>query len=74
MESNSEKYSDKYGELISLNTAAQILDRDASCLRVCLYRQEPFWTNLAATKVKIGRRIHFKTNDFFSVVLGEVCD
>jgi len=62
-------YAEKYGDLLTLSMAAKVIDRSAENLRISLYRKEEFWQKLAATKIKIGRRIHFKTNDFFDVVM-----
>ncbi len=67
-------YADKYGDLLTLTKAAEILDRSVECLRISLYRNDPFWSNLKKTRVRIGRRIHFRTNDFFNVVMNSQAD
>ena len=64
-----ETYAEKYGELLTLAAAAKVIDRSTENLRISLYRKELFWQRLSATKIKIGRRIHFKTNEFFDVVM-----
>lgn len=64
-----ETYAERYGELLTLAKAAEVIDRSTENLRISLYRKEEFWQRLAATKIKIGRRIHFRTNDFFDVVM-----
>lgn len=60
-------YLDKYGPVINLEVAAKILGRSPQGLRVCLYRDNEVSRVLNSSKVKIGRRIYFKTLDFMEV-------
>ena len=59
----------KYGVLLSLETTAQLLNRSKDGLRVSLSRQSDIAEQLNKAKVKLGRRVLFKT-----AVLAEIID
>lgn len=61
---------EKYGPLLSLTQLAQILDRTPDGLRMTLREPSDYATLLNAAKVRIGRRIYFRTPDVASVFLG----
>lgn len=63
---------DKYGPLLSLTQLAHMLDRTPDGLRMTLREPSDYADKLNAAKVRIGRRIYFRTPDVASVFLGEV--
>lgn len=51
----------EYGPLMSVVQLAKILDRSTEGLRICL-RSETKWSQaINATKLKVGRRVYFRT-------------
>ncbi len=65
-------YEEKYGELITAETAAKILKITKKGFDSSLYGRSPDFEKIRAIKTKIGRRIYFPTRAFFSVVFGTV--
>jgi hypothetical protein len=58
----------QYGPLLSVAQLAQVLDRSAEGLRISL-RTESDWSNLInAAKLKLGRRVYFRTAEIASVL------
>ena len=63
---------DKYGPLLSLVQLATILHRTPDGLRMTLRDSSAYAARLNAAKVRIGRRIYFRTPDVAQVFLS--CD
>jgi hypothetical protein len=54
--------SDKHGVLLSVEVLAQVMDRSADGLRLSLAANRSQWAQqINAAKVRIGRRVHFRT-------------
>ena len=64
-----EELIDKYGPLLTINSAAKILDRSPDGFRVSLHRSDPMTNKLKAIKIHIGRRVYFPTSEFFKIIL-----
>lgn len=60
-----------YGPMLNLAQLAQVLHRSADGLRVSL-RSDSDWTrSINATKIKLGRRVYFRTAGISKVLNGE---
>lgn len=60
----------EYGPLMSVVQLAKILDRSTEGLRICL-RSESDWSKaINATKLKLGRRVYFRTAEIAKVLSG----
>ncbi len=60
-----------YGPMLSVTALAEVLDRSAEGLRISL-RSDTSWSrtiNLA--KLKLGRRVYFRTAEIAKVLSGE---
>lgn len=54
---------DKYGPLLNMTQMASLLDRSVDGLRISL-RSKNSWTDrINATKLRIGRRVYFRTTE-----------
>ncbi|WP_348271693.1 hypothetical protein [Bordetella genomosp. 12] len=53
----------KYGPLLSLQQLAELLHRSADGLRVALRTSQPYALRICEARVKIGRRVYFRTTD-----------
>lgn len=61
----------EYGPLLSVAQLAKVLDRSVEGLRICL-RTESEWSKAVnATKLKLGRRVYFRTAEIAKVLSGE---
>lgn len=56
----------KYGPLLSLQQLAELLHRSADGLRVALRTSQPYALRICEARVKIGRRVYFRTTDIAS--------
>lgn len=61
---------EKYGPLLTLAQLAQMLNRSADGMRMALREANPHAERLNAAKVRIGRRIYFRTLDVARLLLG----
>ena len=61
---------DRYGPLLTLAQLAQMLNRSTDGMRMALREASPYAERLNAAKVRIGRRIYFRTPDVAQVLLG----
>ena len=61
---------DRYGPLLTLAQLAQMLNRSADGMRMALREASPYAERLNAAKVRIGRRIYFRTPDVANLILG----
>jgi len=52
----------RYGALISMRDCAELFCRSAEGFRITLARDNDFANKLRPAKIKIGRRVLFKTN------------
>lgn len=52
-----------YGPLLSLPQLAELLHRSPNGLRVALRTSQPYALQLQQARVKIGRRVYFRTAD-----------
>lgn len=62
---------EKYGPLVSMVQLAEILHRTPDGLRMSLHDRSPYAVRLNAAKVRIGRRVYFRTPDLALIFLGE---
>lgn len=51
----------QFGVLMTLDQLAKLLDRSREGLRVTMHSNSDLGTQLQLARIKIGRRIHFKT-------------
>lgn len=69
MKTIEEQLTERYGPLLSTSQLADVLHRSAEGLRISL-RSDSEWTRrINAAKLKLGRRVYFKTV-LISEVLG----
>jgi len=61
---------DRYGPLLTLAQLSQILNRSTDGMRMALREASPYAKQLNAAKVRIGRRIYFRTPDVALLLLG----
>lgn len=61
---------DRYGPLLTLAQLAQMLNRSADGMRMALRESSAYAKQLNAAKVRIGRRIYFRTPDVAQILLG----
>ena len=61
----------QYGPLLSIAQLAKVLDRSAEGLRKSLQSDSEWSRNINAAKVKLGRRVYFRTADIAKVFRGE---
>lgn len=60
-----------YGPMLNLAQLAQVLHRSADGLRISL-RSDSEWTrSINAAKIKLGRRVYFRTAQISRVLSGE---
>lgn len=55
-----------YGPLLSLPQLAELLHRSPDGLRVALRTSQPYALQIQQARVKIGRRVYFRTADIAS--------
>ena len=60
---------DRYGPLLTLLQLAQMLSRSPDGVRIALRESNPYAERLNAAKVRIGRRIYFRTPDVAQILL-----
>lgn len=61
----------RYGPLLSINQLANVLDRSAQGLRLSL-RTDSEWTRaINAARLKLGRRVYFRTAEIAKALNGE---
>ena len=61
---------EKYGPLLTLAQLAQMLNRSTDGMRMALRETSSYAERLNAAKVRIGRRIYFRTPDVANILLG----
>ncbi len=52
----------RYGPLLSIGQLASVLDRSTEGLRISLRSPAEWSTRINATRLKIGRRVYFRTS------------
>ena len=53
---------EKYGPLITLSKLETLLDRKTEGIRLTIREGDPAGLQLGAARIKIGRRVYFKTD------------
>ena len=61
----------QYGPLLSMAQLAKVLDRSAEGLRVSLRNDTEWAKQLNAAKMKLGRRVYFRTSQIAEVLSDE---
>jgi len=61
----------QYGPLLSMAQLAKVLDRSAEGLRVSLRNDTEWARQLNAAKMKLGRRVYFRTAEIAKFLGGE---
>ena len=62
----------QYGPLLSISQLAKVLDRSTEGLRISL-RSDTTWSKpINAAKLKLGRRVYFRTAEIARVLNGEL--
>lgn len=59
-----------YGPLLSLAQLAQVLDRSPEGLRIALRTTQVWTEKINSAKLKIGRRVYFRTAEIAAVLAG----
>jgi len=54
---------ERYGPLLNMNHLAELLHRSPSGLRFALRATDGYAVRINSAKVKIGRRVYFRTQD-----------
>lgn len=62
---------EKYGPLLTLSELADVLDRSPDGLRITLRGRSELARQLEPARLKIGRRVHFRTTVVAAVIDGE---
>lgn len=62
----------KYGPLLSLTQLAALFDRSADGVRLSLLSDNDFSRQIRPSRIKLGRRIYFKTELVAKVISGEI--
>jgi hypothetical protein len=60
----------QYGPLLTLPQLAKILDRSAEGLRINLRSSHPWAQRVDATRLRLGRRVYFRTSDVAAILNG----
>nr|WP_255569055.1 DNA-binding protein [Comamonas sp. NLF-1-9] len=60
----------QYGPLLSMAQLAKVLDRSSEGLRVSLLNDSDWSRRINETRVKLGRRVYFRTIDVSKVLSG----
>jgi len=61
----------KYGPLLSLSQLAKLLDRSTDGVRISLNGDTEFSRQIKPTKIKLGRRIYFRTALVAKIISGD---
>lgn len=61
---------DRYGPLLNLVHLADILHRSPDGLRIALRGSSTYADRINATRLKIGRRIYFRTSGIAEILTG----
>lgn len=61
----------QYGPLLSMAQLAKVLDRSAEGLRVSLRNDTKWARQINAAKMKLGRRVYFRTAEIAKFLGGE---
>lgn len=61
----------QYGPLMSIAQLAACLDRSAEGLRISLRTESEWSKSINATKLKLGRRVYFRTAEIALVLSGK---
>ena len=69
MKSIEELLFDRYGPLLSLNHLAEVLHRSPDGLRIALHEGSEYAAQLNAAKIRVGRRVYFRTPDVAQLFL-----
>lgn len=59
-----------YGPLLTVAQLATVLNRSSESLRIALRRESDWADKINAARIKIGRRIYFRTVDLAKVFEG----
>jgi hypothetical protein len=66
-----EVLTNQYGPLLSVAMLAKVLDRSAEGLRISLRTDSEWSKPINAAKLKIGRRVYFRTAEIALVLSGK---
>lgn len=66
-----EVLTNQYGPLLSVAMLAKVLDRSAEGLRISLRTDSDWSKPINAAKLKIGRRVYFRTAEIALVLSGK---
>lgn len=62
----------RFGPLMSVVALATVLDRSPEGLRMCLRGDSEWAVRINTTKVKVGRRLYFRTSELAQFLSGTV--
>jgi hypothetical protein len=60
----------QYGPLLSISQLASVLDRSPEGLRISLRRANDWTLQLNTARLKVGRRVYFRTSQVASMLSG----
>ena len=61
----------RYGPLLSINQLASVLDRSPDGLRISLRTASEWSAKINTTRLKIGRRVYFRTSQVAQFLAGD---
>ena len=61
----------QYGPLLSVAQLAKVLDRSAEGLRITLRTDSGWSKTINLTKLKLGRRVYFRTSEIALILSGK---
>lgn len=62
---------DRYGPLMSVAQLAKMLDRSPEGLRIGLRTRAPWAAEINAARLRIGRRVYFRTPDIAAIIASD---
>ncbi|EEF25339.1 conserved hypothetical protein [Ricinus communis] len=68
-----EKLIDRFGPLIPLTGLATLLDRSPEAVRMFLRSESELASKINTAKLKVGRRLYFRTAEVARLLSGESC-
>lgn len=71
MSTTTEYMLDRYGPLLSLSQLAGLFDRSPEGIRISLLHDSDFSRQISPAKLKIGRRVYFRTEHVAKVISGK---
>lgn len=62
----------EHGPLLSIEQLAKVLDRSPDGLRISLRSESEWSQRVNSTRLKLGRRVYFRTSEIAEILSGNV--